>query len=89
MAEVGGEMVRGLLKKDKTIDPRPDKPLFESTGTHELVARGLTQTFLDESGTEVWALDNFSCAVSGSEIVGIIGPSGCGKSTFLRLSGGA
>lgn len=72
-------------RKNKRIDPRPDMPLFVSSGAHELVARNVTQTFLDENGSEVWALDDFSLTVSGSEIVGIIGPSGCGKSTFLRL----
>lgn len=62
-----------------------DKPLFESTGVHSLVARNLDQTFLDETGAEVWALDSFSFEITGSEIVGIIGPSGCGKSSFLRM----
>lgn len=68
-----------------SIDPCPDLPLYASSGTHELVAKHVTQTFLDEGGTEVWALDDFSLTVSGAEIVGLIGPSGCGKSTFLRL----
>ena len=73
------------MRKGKRIDPRPELPLFASSGSHELVAEGVTQTFLDEGGNEVWVLDDFSLTVSGSEIVGIIGPSGCGKSTFLRL----
>ena len=60
-------------------------PLFADSGIHHLKATGITQTFLDEDGREVWALDNFSLEVNGPEIVGIIGPSGCGKSTFLRL----
>lgn len=66
------------------MQPAP-QPLFEDTGNHTLIAEGLTQTFLDDTGGEVWALDNFSLSVTGPEIVGIIGPSGCGKSTFLRL----
>ena len=73
-----------LKKKNQPIDPRPDLPLFESTGTHRLEARNVTQTFLD-GDKEVWALDDFSLTVEGAEIVGIIGPSGCGKSTFLRM----
>lgn len=73
------------MGRGKRIDPRPELPLFASSGKHELVAEHVTQTFLDENGSEVWALDDFSLTVSGSEIVGIIGPSGCGKSTFLRL----
>jgi ABC-type nitrate/sulfonate/bicarbonate transport system ATPase subunit len=59
--------------------------LFTDTGIHELIAKNVTQTFLDESGSEVWALDDFSLKVRGPEIVGLIGPSGCGKSTLLRL----
>lgn len=73
-----------LRSKRGPIDPRPDLPLFEPTGTHELVARGVSQTFLD-GDVEVWALDDFSLTVRGAEVVGIIGPSGCGKSTFLRM----
>ncbi len=73
-----------IKHKNKAIDPKPDLPLFESTGTHKLVARNITQTFLD-GDNEVWALDDFSLEVQGQEIVGIIGPSGCGKSSFLRL----
>lgn len=74
-----------LLRRHKgPIDPRPDLPLFESTGSHRLVAQGITQTFLD-GDKEVWALDDFSLTVEGAEIVGIVGPSGCGKSTFLRM----
>ena len=75
------------MAKKHAIDDKPDAPLFESTGAHELVARDVTQTFLD-GDAEVWALDRFSLSVKGAEIVGIIGPSGCGKSTFLRMLAG-
>lgn len=75
-------------RKNQAIDDRPGAPLFASSGAHRFVAKQVTQTFLEESGSEVWALDDFSCGVEGSEIVGIIGPSGCGKSAFLRLAVG-
>lgn len=75
-------------RKNHPIDDRPEEPLFTSSGTHRFVAEHVTQTFLEKGGSEVWALDDFSLAVEGAEIVGIIGPSGCGKSTFLRLAVG-
>ncbi len=75
------------MARKHAIDDKPDAPLFESTGAHELVATDITQTFLD-GDAEVWALDRFSLSVKGAEIVGIIGPSGCGKSTFLRMLAG-
>lgn len=67
------------MRKGKHIDPRPELPLFASSGSHELVAEGVTQTFLDEGGNEVWALDDFSLTVSGPEIVGIIAPRAAGS----------
>ncbi|MEE8721577.1 MAG: ABC transporter ATP-binding protein [Eggerthellaceae bacterium] len=73
------------MARKHATDNRPGEPLFTSTGSHELVAEHVTQTFLDEGGNEVWALDDFSLHVAGPQIVGIIGPSGCGKSTFLRM----
>ena len=30
-------------------------------------------------------IDDFSCAITKGDIVGLVGPSGCGKSTFLNL----
>ncbi len=73
------------MSKKLAVDDRPEAPLFEPTGTHVLKAEHVTQTFLDDSGNETWAIDDFSLTVSGPEVVGIIGPSGCGKSSFLRL----
>ena len=75
------------MAKKHAIDNKPDAPLFESNGKHELIATDITQTFLD-GDAETWALDKFSLTISGDEVVGIIGPSGCGKSTFLRMLAG-
>jgi len=36
-------------------------------------------------GTEVTAIDGFSCSIEPGEFVTIVGPSGCGKSSLLRV----
>ena len=52
-----------------------------------LEVRGLSVTFMTESGT-VSAVDNVDLTLAQGEIVGIVGESGCGKSvTAMSLAG--
>lgn len=53
-----------------------------------LSAKGLSKTFTDTHGADVFAIQDISVDVSRNEFVSVIGPSGCGKSTFLRIVAG-
>lgn len=53
-----------------------------------VVCRGLTQTYRDDSGTEVTALVDVDLDIHAGEAVSFVGPSGAGKSTLLTLLAG-
>lgn len=66
--------------------PPGERPGERPGGRGRLVATDVAVRFGGPGGIE--ALDGFSLAVDGGEVVALIGPNGCGKSTFLRAAAG-
>jgi len=53
-----------------------------------LVIRNLCQTFPQDDGTVLEAIDGLDFTVRDKEFVCVLGPSGCGKTTLLRMIAG-
>ncbi|MDR2109540.1 MAG: ABC transporter ATP-binding protein [Coriobacteriales bacterium] len=62
--------------------------MVEETRQRQLLARDITRAFINEDGSELVALKDFSLEINKGQIIALVGPSGCGKSTFLRLVAG-
>lgn len=62
--------------------------VFDPQDTQYLILQNLTKVFENSSGSEIYAVENFSLTVKKGEFITLIGPSGCGKSTTLRLIAG-
>lgn len=48
----------------------------------------LTKIFIDKTGKETRAVDDFNVIIPAGKLVGLLGPSGCGKSTTLYMIAG-
>ncbi|MGI6037417.1 MAG: ABC transporter ATP-binding protein [Limnochordia bacterium] len=46
---------------------------------------GVSKTFPQRGGGEIWALKDVSLTVKAGEIYGLVGESGCGKTTLARM----
>ena len=53
-----------------------------------LTVEQLTRTYAGPAGSPFTAVDNFTFAAAGGEIIGLIGPNGAGKTTTLRTLAG-
>jgi ABC-type nitrate/sulfonate/bicarbonate transport system ATPase subunit len=54
----------------------------------EIVARGISKTFVSKAGRETVALAGLDLTARAGTITCIIGPSGCGKTTLLNVIAG-
>ena len=54
----------------------------------EVRLQNLTKIFVDKTGKETRAVDDFTVTIPAGKLVGLLGPSGCGKSTTLYMIAG-
>lgn len=54
----------------------------------EVRLQNLTKVFVDKTGKETKAVDDFSVTIKAGKLIGLLGPSGCGKSTTLYMIAG-
>lgn len=54
----------------------------------EVRLQNLTKIFVDKTGKETRAVDDFSVVIPAGKLIGLLGPSGCGKSTTLYMIAG-
>ncbi|MDD3192155.1 MAG: ABC transporter ATP-binding protein [Bacilli bacterium] len=50
--------------------------------------QNLTKIFVDKTGKETRAVDDFTVTIPAGKLIGLLGPSGCGKSTTLYMIAG-
>lgn len=72
------------LEKNEVEQTR-EKTIHQSV---EVRLQNLTKIFVDKTGKETRAVDDFNVVIPAGKLIGLLGPSGCGKSTTLYMIAG-
>ncbi len=88
--QTGSEVVNDSNKVSQTSEVVLKKPSETKTVHHSVEVRlqNLTKVFVDKTGKETRAVDDFTVTIKAGKLIGLLGPSGCGKSTTLYMIAG-
>lgn len=84
------ENPNSLLSKNDDVGAKVKDLSVNKTVHHSVEVRlqNLTKVFVDKTGKETRAVDDFSVVIPAGKLIGLLGPSGCGKSTTLYMIAG-